>query len=87
MVSIVQNMFHCGHVHEDLELNDRTYICPKCGHVMDRDYQAAVNIDREGLNLLLKTYRDKDLDPIKFGKDNYPYHIKHKIIGGTPRIA
>ena len=54
---------------------------------MDRDYQAAVNIDREGLNLLLKTYRDKDLDPIKFGKDNYPYHIKHKIIGGTPRIA
>ena len=70
---------HCGYIHKDLKLNDRSYICPKCGYVMDRDHQAAVNIDREGLNLLWKTYHDKDLEPIKFGKDNYPYHIKHKI--------
>lgn len=47
---------HCGHIHKELKLNDRTYICPKCGHVMDRDYQAAVNIDREGLRMILDFY-------------------------------
>ena len=43
---------HCGHIHKELKLSDRTYICPKCGHVMDRDHQAAVNIDEEGLRML-----------------------------------
>ena len=42
----------CGHVHKELKLSDRTYICPECGNVMDRDLQAAVNIDREGLRIL-----------------------------------
>lgn len=42
---------HCGHVHRELTLRDRTYICPACGHVMDRDHQAACNIDQEGLRL------------------------------------
>jgi len=44
---------HCGHVHAELKLSDRVYICPKCGHVMNRDHQAAVNIDREGLRIFL----------------------------------
>lgn len=43
---------HCGYIKHDLKLNERTYICPKCGYVMDRDFQAAVNIDREGLNII-----------------------------------
>lgn len=47
---------HCGHIHKELKLNDRTYICPKCGHVMDGDYQAAVNIDREGIRMILDFY-------------------------------
>ena len=42
---------HCGHVHHDLKLNDRTYICPVCGHVMDRDYQAAQNIRDEAFRI------------------------------------
>ena len=42
----------CGHIHKELKLSDRTYICPECGNVMDRDIQAAVNIDREGLRIL-----------------------------------
>ena len=46
----------CGHVHKELKLSDRTYICPACGHVMDRDVQAAVNIDREGLRLLKEIF-------------------------------
>ena len=43
---------HCGYIKKDLKLNERTYICPQCGHVMNRDHQAAVNIDREGLNII-----------------------------------
>ena len=47
---------HCGHIHKELKLSDRTYICPECGHVMDRDYQAAVNLDREGLRILVESF-------------------------------
>ena len=43
---------HCGHVHKELTLSDRTYLCPKCGHVMDRDQQAAVNILNEAIRML-----------------------------------
>lgn len=34
----------CGSVKKDLKLNDRTYICPECGHVEDRDMNAALNL-------------------------------------------
>ena len=38
----------CGHVKKDLKLSDRTYICPKCGNMIDRDLQAALNLKRYG---------------------------------------
>ena len=78
---------HCGHIHNELKLKDRTYICPKCGHVMDRDYQAAVNIDREGLRILIDTYRDRKgkIKPIKF--DEHLVHLANKTTGGTPGVA
>ena len=47
--------FECGHIHKELQLSDRTYICPVCGNVMDRDYQAATNIDEEGVSEFLNT--------------------------------
>jgi putative transposase len=34
----------CGHKHEDLTLRDRTYVCPHCGAVIDRDLNAARNL-------------------------------------------
>ena len=43
---------HKGHIHKELTLNDRTYVCPKCGHVMDRDKQAAINILNETIRIL-----------------------------------
>lgn len=43
---------HCGHIHKELTLSDRTYICPVCGHTMDRDKQAAVNILNEAIRML-----------------------------------
>ena len=42
----------CGYIHKELELKDRTYICPECGNAMGRDKQAAVNIDEEGIRII-----------------------------------
>lgn len=39
----------CGYIKKDLKLKDRTYICPECGLVIDRDFQASVNLMRYGL--------------------------------------
>lgn len=36
----------CGNIKTDLKLSDRTYVCGKCGNVIDRDYQASVNLKR-----------------------------------------
>ncbi len=39
----------CGTIQTDLKLSDRIYKC-KCGNVIDRDYQAALNLKRYGEN-------------------------------------
>ena len=36
----------CGYVKNDLTLTDRVFVCPKCGWVADRDYNASLNILR-----------------------------------------
>lgn len=35
---------HCGYIKKDLKLSDRTYICPNCGLVIDRDLNASINL-------------------------------------------
>lgn len=34
----------CGCIKSDLKLSDRTFICEHCGNVIDRDYNAAMNL-------------------------------------------
>lgn len=41
----------CGMIKKDLKLSDRIYKC-ECGNVIDRDYQAALNLKRYGENVL-----------------------------------
>lgn len=36
----------CGHVKAKLSLSERTYICEECGCVIDRDYNASINLSR-----------------------------------------
>lgn len=42
----------CGDVHKELQLRERSWSCPSCGAEHDRDFNAAVNLEREGLRLL-----------------------------------
>ena len=42
----------CGTIKKELKLSDRTYHCEQCGLVIDRDYQASLNLKRYGENAL-----------------------------------
>ena len=35
---------HCGSIKKDLKLKDRVYSCSHCGTVIDRDYNASLNL-------------------------------------------
>ena len=43
---------HCGYVNKKLKLSDRQWICPDCGKIIERDYNAALNIRDEGIRLI-----------------------------------
>ena len=35
---------HCGHIKKELKVKTRNWKCPKCGKILDRDTNAAINI-------------------------------------------
>jgi putative transposase len=39
----------CGYKNDNLSLNDRTWVCPRCGQIHDRDVHAAEMILRRGI--------------------------------------
>lgn len=43
----------CGHK-QKISLDVRTYVCPECGQVIDRDFNAAINIRNFALRNILR---------------------------------
>ena len=43
---------NCGYINKQLKLSDRQWICPNCGEIIERDYNAALNILDEGLRII-----------------------------------
>ena len=43
---------HCGYINKKLKLSDRRWVCPDCGEIIERDYNAALNIRDEGIRLI-----------------------------------
>ena len=35
----------CGYIKEDLKLSDRVFVCPNCSLKINRDYNAAINLN------------------------------------------
>ena len=44
---------NCGYIYKDLKLSEREWICPHCGKLIDRDYNASLNILDNGLKQIL----------------------------------
>jgi putative transposase len=44
---------NCGNHRHKMPLKNRVYICPDCGHIQDRDLNAAKNIDRWFENIFI----------------------------------
>lgn len=53
----------CGFVNKNLSLKDRTWTCPECGSVNERDLLAAQNILRKGISELESSGKTGKLIP------------------------
>lgn len=79
----------CGHVNADLKLSDRVYMCPECGHVIDRDVNAARNLWVEGVRVLCEAVGLKLSDDLlSFGSLRSSWDgIISFVTGGAPGFA
>jgi putative transposase len=67
----------CGYKNDDLTLKDRSWICPECNSLHDRDLNAAINIKNEGYKIKIglsspeSTHQEiKSLDHHRMMKEN-----------------
>ena len=54
----------CGYKNDNLSLNERTWVCPQCGQIHDRDVHAAEMILRRGIYELASN--GKTIEPLGF---------------------
>ena len=57
----------CGYINNELKLSDREWVCIKCGVIHDRDNNASINIEQEGLRIYktLVGHRLTELTPLE----------------------
>lgn len=52
---IANKRSRCGWKNKDLKLSDRTFVCKDCGMEIDRDLNAAINIQAVGVDAAIRT--------------------------------
>ncbi|NJL70558.1 MAG: IS200/IS605 family element transposase accessory protein TnpB [Candidatus Competibacteraceae bacterium] len=60
----------CGWKDIGQTLADREFVCQECGNVLDRDYNAAINIRKIGLKAVPWDSREQDGSPVKTLEDD-----------------
>jgi putative transposase len=51
----------CNYINQDLTLKDREWTCPSCNTKHDRDFNASINIKKQGLKILSGSGTDSDI--------------------------
>lgn len=49
----------CGYINRNIELSDRSWLCPNCGTFHDRDINAAINIRNEGIKMITNSLDER----------------------------
>jgi putative transposase len=80
---------NCGYKNEELELNDREWVCPECKVHHDRDGNASRNLKKEGIRILreknitiINSFNDNTIGTMEihaFGDRVRPYSVKAVI--------
>lgn len=55
---------NCGYINKNLSLSDREWVCPKCGELVPRDVNAAINIKSFALKNILSGTDRKNQDEL-----------------------
>ncbi len=75
----------CGHINKELTLKDRSWTCPKCNSVLDRDVNASINIKSFALKNNLSgehTLKNQGKLPTLFGALTLEAHPIAYGVGG-----
>jgi len=51
----------CNHINQDLTLKDREWTCKSCGENHNRDFNASINIKKQGLKILSGSGTESDI--------------------------
>ena len=52
---------NCGYKYSELTLKDRKWVCPNCGHTIDRDRNAAINLRNLGVAHIRKCLQSQSV--------------------------
>ena len=55
----------CGFINQNLALSERVWICPNCESLLNRDGNASLNIERQGLNLINRSGGNRRVKPLE----------------------
>ena len=76
----------CGNIKHDLKLSDRIYHCNVCGLSIDRDVNAAINIERKGMEKMRKLMNvgrsTPEVTPVEIGA--LPAMVTPVVEAGSP---